>query len=98
MSGIKSSLTVAGSVSSSLSRTASALTAVQSPSQLADRTNVLGNSNAKRSGADLVSSLHKISNAIAKDGNNIHSVAKEFASIDQKSKRAFNGLSLGGRL
>ncbi|MFD2387570.1 TIGR04197 family type VII secretion effector [Enterococcus rivorum] len=28
--------------------------------------------------------MQRISNALAKDGNNIHSVAQEFEAIDQK--------------
>jgi type VII secretion effector (TIGR04197 family) len=78
MTGISSNLTVAGGVSSALSRAASALTAVQTPSSFAERTNVTGNSNAKKSISELVSALQDISNSVVKDGNNVHSVAQEF--------------------
>ena len=98
MAKISSNLSIAGSVSSSLSQAASGLSGVQNPSTFAECTNVSGNSNARKSGTDLVNALHKISDSIAKDGNNIHSVAQEFAAIDQKIKNQLDSLSLGGRL
>lgn len=98
MTGISSNLTVAGGVSNALSRAASSLIAVQAPSSFADRTNVSGNANAKKSGVDLVTAIHTISNNVAKGGNNIHSVASEFAAIDQKIKVKMDGLNFGGGL
>lgn len=98
MTGISSNLTVASGVSNALSRAASALTAVQAPSSFAERTNVSGNVNAKKSSVDLLSALQSLSNNLAKDGNNVHSVAQEFAAIDQKIKGNMDGLNIGGGL
>ncbi|MFD1899142.1 TIGR04197 family type VII secretion effector [Enterococcus termitis] len=90
MSGINSSLTVAGGVSAQLSQTASGFSSVNQAVSKAERTTVSGNTNAKNSLASIHSRGQRLSNAIARDGNNIHSVAKEFSSIDQKIKQSFD--------
>ncbi|WP_086313632.1 hypothetical protein A5821_001157 [Enterococcus sp. 7F3_DIV0205] len=96
--GVNSSLTVAGGVSSQLSKAASSFTSVNQPTATANRTKVSGNENAKNSLTSVHSRGQRLSNAIARDGNNIHSVAKEFAAIDQKVKSGFDGLTLNGVL
>lgn len=83
---IQSNSTVAGGISASFSRSASALTAIQASHSIANRTTVSGNQQAQKSDADFSQRLQRIANAITKDGNNIHSVAKEFEAIDQKIK------------
>lgn len=89
MSGIKSSLTVAGGVSAQLSQAASGFLSVNEVTSRAERTTVSGNNNAKNSLASIHSRGQRVSNAIARDGNNIHSVAQEFSIIDQKIKKSF---------
>ncbi|MBP2099020.1 TIGR04197 family type VII secretion effector [Enterococcus rivorum] len=81
---IKSNTTIAGGISASFSRSASALNAINAPASSANRTTVIGNQQAQKSGLDFGQRLQRISNALAKDGNNIHSVAQEFEAIDQK--------------
>ncbi|XUD11953.1 hypothetical protein IGJ55_001112 [Enterococcus sp. AZ170] len=90
MSGIKSSLNVAGSVSEQFSQAASGFSSVNEASSKAERTTVSGNNNAKNSLASMHRRGQRLSNAIARDGNNIHSVAKEFSIIDQKIKKSFD--------
>ncbi|WP_086444786.1 TIGR04197 family type VII secretion effector [Candidatus Enterococcus lemimoniae] len=90
MSGIKSSLTVAGGVSAQFSQAASGFASVNEATTKAERTTVSGNSNAKNSLTSLHSCGQRISNAIARDGNAIHSVAQEFSQIDQKIKKSFD--------
>lgn len=99
MTGIKSSLTVAESISAQFSQAASGFLSVNQASK-AERTTVSGNNNAKNSLTNLHSRGQRISNAITRDGNAIHSVAKEFSLIDQKIKKDFElplfSPSLGG--
>lgn len=90
MSGIKSSVTVAGGISAQFSQVASGFSSVNEAVSKAERTTVSGNSNAKNSLVSIHSRGQRVSNAIARDGNNIHSVAKEFSEIDQKIKRSFD--------
>lgn len=90
MSGIKSSLTVAGSVSEQFSQAASGFSSVNEVSSKAERTTVSGNNNAKNSLTSMHSRGQRLSNAIVRDGNNIHSVAKEFSVINQKIKKRFD--------
>lgn len=94
--GINSSITVAGGVSAQLSKAASGFTAVNQVTTTASKTSVCGNNNAKNSLMSVHSRSQRLSNAIARDANNIHSVAKEFAAIDQKVKNGFDGLALNG--
>ncbi|MGX7149474.1 TIGR04197 family type VII secretion effector [Enterococcus ureasiticus] len=100
MSEIKSSLTVAASVSEQFSQAASGFSSVNGVTSKAERTTVSGNNNAKNSLTSIHSLGQRISNAIARDGNNIHSVAKEFSLTDQKIKKGFElplfSPSLGG--
>jgi len=91
---INSSLSTAGQVSAKLSQVASALSAVQAPSAFAERTTVLGNEQAKGSGERLVAAAHSVSNALTKDGNHVHSVAQEFAAIDQHVHQQFEAMSI----
>lgn len=90
MTGIKSSLTVAGSVSAQFSQAASGFSSVNEATNKAERTTVSGNNNAKNSLTSIHSRGQRVSNAIARDGNNIHSVAQEFSVIDQKIKKSFD--------
>lgn len=100
MSGIKSSVTVAGDVSAQFSQAASGFSSVNEAVSRAERTTVSGNNNAKNSLTSIHSRGQRVSNVIARDGNNIHSVAKEFSEIDQKIKKNFDlslfSLNLGG--
>lgn len=75
------------------SQAASALLVIQAPTSLAERTTVSGDNQAKSSGSDLAAALQGISNALAKDGNNVYSVAKEFAAIDQQVKAQFDTIN-----
>jgi len=93
MGEIKSSVSIAGNVSLKFSQAASELTALQEPAALAERTNTAGNTVAKSSGAQVASLLHQVADALVKDGNNIHSVAKEFAAIDQNIKQQFDAIT-----
>ncbi len=90
MSGINSSLTVAGGISAQLSQTASGFLSINEATSKAERTTVSGNINAKNSLTSIHSRGQRLSNAITRDGNNIHSVAKEFSQIDQKIKQGFD--------
>lgn len=100
MSGIKSSVTVAGDVSAQFSQAASGFSSVNEAVSRAERTTISGNNNAKNSLTSIHSRGQRVSNVIARDGNNIHSVAKEFSEIDQKIKKNFDlslfSLNLGG--
>lgn len=84
--GINSSLTVAVGVSAQMSNAASGLTSVNVATETASRMSVNENTNAKNSLTSVYSRGQRLSNAIARDGNNIHLVAKEFAAIDPKIK------------
>jgi type VII secretion effector (TIGR04197 family) len=94
--GINSSLSVAGGVSAQMSKAASGLSSVNGATSLANRTTVSGNMNAKNSLTSVHSRGQRLSNAIARDGNNIHSVAKEFAAVDQKINVGMTNLIPGG--
>lgn len=100
MSEIKSSLTVAEEISVQFSQVASGFLAVNEVIDTAERTTVSGNTNAKNSLASLHNRARCLSNALTRDGNNIHSAAKEFSAIDQKIKNSFElspySSSLGG--
>ncbi|MGC6768914.1 TIGR04197 family type VII secretion effector [Enterococcus sp. LJL51] len=99
MSEVNSSFSVASSISARLSQVASGFSSVHSVTSLASRTTVTGNTNAKKSISDLYDRGIRISNALAKDGNNINSVAKEFSKIDQNLQKGFEQTSffdLGG--
>ncbi|MGX7246040.1 TIGR04197 family type VII secretion effector [Enterococcus quebecensis] len=90
MTGIKSSLTIAGGVSTQFSQVASGFASVNQTTSKAERTTVSGNNKAKNSLSCIHSRGLRVSNAIARDGNNIHSVAKEFNEIDQQIKEVFD--------
>ncbi|MTD38329.1 TIGR04197 family type VII secretion effector [Erwinia sp. CPCC 100877] len=94
---INSSLSVAGGVSAQMNKAASGLSSVAAAATTANRTSVSGNTNAKNSIAAVHSRGQRLSNVIARDGNNIHSVAKEFAAIDQKVQASISDFSLGGK-
>lgn len=93
--GINSSLSIAGGVSAQMSKAASGLSSVNAVTSVAERTSVSGNTNAKNSLTSVHSRGQRLSNAIARDGNNIHSVAKEFAEIDQKINASMTNLFNG---
>ncbi|WP_321386357.1 TIGR04197 family type VII secretion effector [uncultured Enterococcus sp.] len=93
MSGVSVKLGVAASVSQKMSQAASALAGVATTGSTASRTTVSGNSNAQQTIQRISQSGLRISNALTRDGNNIHSVAKEFSVIDQKIGQGFDGFS-----
>lgn len=90
MSGINSSLTVAEGISAQFSQVASGFSSVNEVGTKAERTTVSGNNQAKNSVTRIHDRAQRLSNAIARDGNNIHSVAKKFSQIDQKIKRSID--------
>jgi type VII secretion effector (TIGR04197 family) len=94
---INSSLSVAGGVSAQMNKAASGLSSVAAAATTANRTSVSGNTNAKNSITAVHSRGQRLANAIARDGNKIHSVAKEFAAMDQKVKFNISSSSLGGK-
>lgn len=87
--GIKSSLSVAGNVSASFSKSATVLNSINASTSVASRTNVVGNAKAKESTITFGRSLKQLSSSIVSTGNNIHSVAKDFAQIDQQGANEF---------
>lgn len=87
--GIKSNLSVAGNASASFSKSATALTSIRASSSVASRTNVAGNAPAKQSTTEYGSALRTLSSSIVSAGNKIHSVAKDFAQIDQQGATEF---------
>ena len=93
MSGVSVKLGVAASVSQKVSQAASALASVSATGSTASRTTVSGNSNAQQTIQRTIQSGQRISNALARDGNNIHSVAEEFSAIDQRIGQGFDGFS-----
>lgn len=90
---VDSNLTVAGAASQKFSQAASALNSISAPAASAGQTNVSGQSNAQSTIQRMSMVGAQISNALARDGNNIHSVAEEFAAIDQKLGKGFDGLT-----
>lgn len=94
MSSVDSNLTVAGAASQKFSQAASALNSVSVPVVSAGQTNVCGQSNAQSTMQRMGTVGQQISNALARDGNNIHSVAEEFVAIDQKLGKGFKGLTV----
>jgi len=94
MSSVDSNLTVAGAASQKFSQAASALNSVSVPATSTGRTNVSGQSGAQSTVQRMSAVGSQISNALTRDGNNIHSVAEEFAAIDQKLGKGFDGLSV----
>jgi type VII secretion effector (TIGR04197 family) len=90
---IKSDETIAGKVSEQMSRAATNLVSGQAPTTLAEKTTVSGNEAAKSSISTLISASTRLSNALTQDGNNLHTVAKEFAEIDQKMAQELNHLN-----
>ncbi|MGC6767343.1 TIGR04197 family type VII secretion effector [Enterococcus sp. LJL128] len=93
MNGLNVNYTVAGVVSQRLSQAASVLANSSAPTATASKTNVSGNKNAQRCLQRMPASSQAVSNALTRDGNNIHSVSQEFAAIDQKLSKGFDGLS-----
>lgn len=94
MSEVSVKLGVAAAASQRMSQAASALASVSTTGNSSSRTTVSGNNNAKSSIQRTVQSGQRISNALARDGNNIHSVAQEFSAIDQKLGQKFDGFSI----
>ncbi|MFD1900037.1 TIGR04197 family type VII secretion effector [Enterococcus termitis] len=95
---VKSSITVAGSVSASFSKSASALNSINASTSVASRTNVAGNERAKTSTVNYGKGLKQLSTSIVSAGDAIHSVAKDFATIDQQASKQFQSNSLGNWL
>ncbi|PZL72645.1 TIGR04197 family type VII secretion effector [Enterococcus plantarum] len=87
--GIKSNVSVAGNVSASFSKSATALNTINASTSVASRTNVTGNASAKQSTIAYGTTLKSLSSSIVSAGDKIHSVAKEFAQIDQKGAQDF---------
>ncbi|MBL1223676.1 TIGR04197 family type VII secretion effector [Enterococcus sp. BWR-S5] len=94
MSNLDVNVTIAGAASQQFSQAASALNSVSLPAASAGQTNVSGQSNAQNTIQRMSVVGQQISNALARDGNNIHSVAEEFAAIDQKLGKGFDGLTI----
>lgn len=94
MSTVDSNLTVAGAASQELSQAASALNNASAPTAGAGKTHVSGQSNAQSTMQRIGVVGQQISGALTRDGNNIHSVAEEFAAIDQKLGKSFDGLKI----
>jgi type VII secretion effector (TIGR04197 family) len=91
---INSNSSIAGSVSSSFSQSASALNSI-SISVPSGQTNVAGNGASIQSFSTFQASLKGVSNSIVTAGDCIHSVAAEFDRVDQKLAQ-LPPLSLGG--
>lgn len=94
MSSVDSTLTVAGAASQKFSQSSSGLNGISVPAASAGQTNVSGQSNAQSTIQRMGTVGQQIANALVRDGNNIHSVAEEFAAIDQKLGEGFNGLTV----
>ncbi|MBO0438886.1 TIGR04197 family type VII secretion effector [Candidatus Enterococcus ikei] len=90
MSEVNSSLIAASDVSSRFNKVASGFSSINAATIKAERTTVHGNTNAKNSLARFHSRGQRLANVVARDGNYIHSVAKEFNLIDQKIEKNFN--------
>ncbi|MDA9470882.1 TIGR04197 family type VII secretion effector [Enterococcus sp. 5H] len=93
--GVKSSTTVAGSVSASFSKSASALNSINASTSVASRTNVSGNETAKTSTSNYGKGLQQLSTSIVSAGDAIHTVAKDFSKIDQQASQQFESNPLG---
>jgi len=94
MSSVDSSLTVAGVASQKFSQAASTLNSISVPATSVSRTNVSGQRNAQSTMQRMGVVGSQLSNAMTRDGNNIHSVAEEFAAIDQKLGKGFDGITV----
>lgn len=94
MSNLDVNVTIAGAASQQFSQAASALNSISAPTASSGRTNVSGQSNAQSTMQRMSVVGQQISNALTRDGNNIHSVAEEFAAIDQKLGKGFDGLTV----
>jgi type VII secretion effector (TIGR04197 family) len=79
---ISSNASIAGNVSASFSRAASALNNIR-VSPISSRINVAGNGPAEQSLPAFQNGLKTLSVGIVSAGENIHSVAKDFERIDQ---------------
>ncbi|WP_207696178.1 hypothetical protein DOK67_0002092 [Enterococcus sp. DIV0212c] len=90
MSEVKSSLNAASDVLARFNQVANGFSSINAATVKAERTTVHGNTNAKNSLSRLHSRGQRIANVVARDGNYIHSVAKEFNLIDQKIEKNFN--------
>lgn len=91
---INSNSSIAGGVSASFSKSASALNSI-SISVSSGQINVAGNDTAIASFSSFQSSVEAVSNSVVTAGDNINSVAREFERIDQKIAQLPN-LSFGG--
>jgi type VII secretion effector (TIGR04197 family) len=80
---ISSNAGIAGNVSASFSRAASALNNIHA-SPASSRTNVAGNGAAEQSLSAFQNGLKTLATSIVSAGDNIHSVAKDFERIDQQ--------------
>ncbi|OJG69965.1 type VII secretion effector [Enterococcus quebecensis] len=87
--GIKSSLSVAGSVSASFSQSANALNNIKGSTNIATRTNVSGNGKAKETAATFEKDIKQLATSIVSAGKNINAVAKDFSAIDLKASQQF---------
>jgi type VII secretion effector (TIGR04197 family) len=94
MGNLDVNVTIAGAASQQLSQAASELNSVSVLAASSRRTNVSGQSNAQSTIQRMSVVGQQISNALTRDGNNIHSVAEEFAAIDQKLGKGFDGLTV----
>lgn len=94
---INSNSGIAGRVSASFSKSASALNSINASTSVASRTNVAGNQQAKTSTIQYGTGLKQLSTSIVSAGNAIHSVAKDFATIDQQAAQQFQANSLGSQ-
>jgi len=87
--GVKSSLSIAGGVSSNLSNAANQLNSITASTSTASRTNVAGNEKAKSTSITLGKDVKTLAESIVSAGKNIHSVAKDFSEIDLKAAQQF---------
>ncbi|MBL1225707.1 TIGR04197 family type VII secretion effector [Enterococcus sp. BWR-S5] len=94
MSGLDVNITVAGAASQKFSQAASALNSVSAPAANVERTTISGQSNAQSTMQRMGTVGSQLSDALTRDGNNIHSVAEEFAAIDQQLGKGFDGLTI----
>lgn len=87
--GVKSSLSIASGISSSLSKAANQLNSITGSTSTASQTNVMGNEKAKATAVTMKNDINIVAKSIVSAGNNIHSVAKDFSEIDLKAAQQF---------
>ena len=94
MSDLNIPISVAEAASQKFSQAASILTRISASTSSVRRTNVFGQSIAQSTLQRMNAVGPQVSNALVRDGNNIHSVAAEFVAIDQELGKGFSSVSL----